>query len=93
MPKTGVTGFWTFLFTFGTFLVSKEYYVLEHEFYTGLSVFLVCVLGIKYMGKDVANYLDKGIDEYEKSWNEGTEKQNNTIKSKGVTKKSYRKGE
>lgn len=71
LPKTGVTGFGTFLFTFGIFLVSKEYYVLEHNYYTGLSHLVLWGCAIKYLGPMTAKYIDKEIDKYEKSWNEG----------------------
>ncbi|XP_076268243.1 ATP synthase subunit b, mitochondrial-like [Rhynchophorus ferrugineus] len=68
--KTGVTGFGTFLFTFATFLVSKEIYVLEHYYYHGLSAFFLWLAAIKYTGPMLANRLDKQIEELEKSWNE-----------------------
>ncbi|XP_050296394.1 ATP synthase subunit b, mitochondrial-like [Anthonomus grandis grandis] len=71
IPKTGVTGFGMFLFTLGTFLVSKEIYVLEHFFYHGLSSAILWFLGIKYMGPHVAQFVDKKIDAYEKQWNTG----------------------
>lgn len=71
IPKTGVSGFGVFLFTFSTFLVSKEYYVLEHEFYGGLSMLLLWYIGIKYYGAQVAQFLDKDIDAMEKEWNDG----------------------
>ncbi|KAJ8684739.1 hypothetical protein QAD02_020532 [Eretmocerus hayati] len=51
-----------------TFLLSKEIYVCEHEFYSGLSLFMVLIVGIKKFGPAVAKYLDKGIDDYERSW-------------------------
>lgn len=49
----------------GTYLVSKEIYVLEHEFYNGLSMFIICVAGVKLFGPKVAQIVDKGIDKYE----------------------------
>ncbi|KAJ8924452.1 hypothetical protein NQ315_007249 [Exocentrus adspersus] len=71
IPKTGVTGFGTFLFTFGTYLVSKEYYVMEHNFYNGLGMFFLVWGVIKYMGPDVAKYFDREVDAYEKGWEKG----------------------
>ncbi|CAH1104125.1 unnamed protein product [Psylliodes chrysocephalus] len=73
--KTGVTGPYTFAFTLSTYLVSKEIYVLEHEYYTGLSLIIMWVYGIKTLGPKLAAYLDKEIDEFEKGWNESREEQ------------------
>ncbi|XP_066157153.1 ATP synthase subunit b, mitochondrial [Euwallacea fornicatus] len=69
--KTGVTGPYAFAFTLSTYLVSKEIYVLEHEFYTGVSLLLMWTYGIKKLGPKIATYLDKEIDNYENDWNEG----------------------
>lgn len=67
--KTGVTGPYTFAFTFTTYLFSKEIYVCEHEFYNGISIALMCIAGVKLLGPKVAAYLDKEIDDYEHLWN------------------------
>jgi F-type H+-transporting ATPase subunit b len=48
--KTGVTGPYMFLTSVGTFLISKEFYVLEHEFYTGVGLILVCAGIVKVAG-------------------------------------------
>lgn len=68
--KTGVTGPYTFFVTLTTYLVSKEIYVLEHEFYTGVSLFLLLFIGIKKFGPAAAAYFDKEIDAYEAQLNE-----------------------
>ncbi|XP_017780125.1 PREDICTED: ATP synthase subunit b, mitochondrial [Nicrophorus vespilloides] len=68
--KTGVTGPYTLGFTLSTYLLSKEIYVLEHEFYSGLSLALMCVVAVKKIGPGLAKYLDKEIDAYETEWNE-----------------------
>lgn len=60
--KTGVTGPYAFAFTLSTYMVSKEIYVLEHEYYSGLSLAIMWIVGIKYMGPKLANVLDKQID-------------------------------
>lgn len=69
--KTGVTGPYTLAITLGTYLVSKEIYVLEHEFYNGISFAIMWIYGVKTFGPKVAKALDKEIDEYEESWNQG----------------------
>lgn len=60
--KTGVTGPYTFFLTFGTYLISKEIYVMEHEFYNGLSFLIMWIVGVKKLGPALAKWLDKEID-------------------------------
>ncbi|KAF5308209.1 hypothetical protein FQR65_LT06389 [Abscondita terminalis] len=69
--KTGVTGPYTFGIGLSTYLLSKEYYVLEHEFYNGLSLFLLCIIATKKFGPAIAQYLDKEVDKYEADMNAG----------------------
>lgn len=69
--KTGVTGPYTFAFTLFTYLASKEIYVMEHEFYAGLSFAIMITYGIKKFGPDVKKALDAEIDQIEKDWNQG----------------------
>ena len=46
----------------GTFLVSKEIWVLEHEFYCGVGIF-ICLAGIiKNVGPSISADLDKQVD-------------------------------
>ncbi|THK32841.1 ATP synthase subunit b, mitochondrial [Diachasma alloeum] len=63
--KTGYTGPYAFFFGVTTYLVSKEIYVLEHEFYTGVSVFIMSVAIVKKLGPQLAAYLDEGMDKEE----------------------------
>ncbi|OXU29855.1 hypothetical protein TSAR_003025, partial [Trichomalopsis sarcophagae] len=79
-PKTGVTGPYAFAAGVSTYLVSKEIYVLEHEFYSGLSLAIVLIYGIKKFGPSVAAYLDKGIDELENQLESGRTMQIDTLK-------------
>lgn len=61
--KTGVTGPYVLGIGFATYLISKEIYVMEHEFYTGLSLFIMAVFAIKKFGPQVAASLDKQVDD------------------------------
>ncbi|XP_071052674.1 ATP synthase subunit b, mitochondrial-like [Onthophagus taurus] len=67
-PKTGVTGPYIFLLSFGSYLISKEKYVLEHEYYALLSMSLLCAVATKYAGPTISKFLDKEIDQYEAMW-------------------------
>lgn len=52
-------------YTFGlgltTYLCSKEIYIMEHEFYTGLSIAIMGIYAVKKLGPSVATYLDKEV--------------------------------
>jgi len=54
--KTGVTGPYMLGVGVITFLVSKEIYVLEHEFYGGAIMFLMYGAAIKRFGPEVAEW-------------------------------------
>ncbi|XP_071541349.1 ATP synthase subunit b, mitochondrial [Panulirus ornatus] len=66
--KTGVTGPYMFGVGLTTFLCSKEIYVMEHEFYTGISLFIMVVYAVKKFGPPLASFLDKKIEDIEGSW-------------------------
>lgn len=61
-PKTGVTGPYVFGAGLLTYLCSKEIYVMEHEYYSGLSILLMVVYATKKFGPGLAAYLDKEVD-------------------------------
>lgn len=61
--KTGVSGPYIFGLVLANYLFSKEIYVMEHEYYTGLSVFPMLYLASTRLGPDLAKYLDKEVDE------------------------------
>ena len=54
-----------------TYLLSKEIYILEHEFYSGCSLFLVLCGGYYKYRTQILDFLDKKIVEYEEGWNIG----------------------
>merc|ERR1712112_552043 len=61
-PKTGVTGPYMALFGVSTFLASKEYFVMEHDFYVGIG--LAAVLGylVKTVGPSWTEEINKELD-------------------------------
>ncbi|XP_033330712.2 ATP synthase subunit b, mitochondrial [Megalopta genalis] len=69
--KTGISGPYVFLGTVGTYLVSKELYVLEHEYYNSLSLFMILIYGIKKYGSNVAEFLDKECQDYLDTFKKG----------------------
>ena len=60
--KTGVTGPYTFGVGLITYLCSKEIYVMEHEYYSGLSLAIMAIIAVKKLGPGIAGYCDKEID-------------------------------
>merc|ERR1740131_768886 len=64
--KTGVTGPYMALASIGTFLASKEYFVMEHDFYAGIALFIVLGGVIRSVGPGVTEMLDKQLDEEER---------------------------
>lgn len=59
--KTGVTGPYTFGIGLTTYLCSKEIFVMEHEYYSGLSVAILLIIGVQKLGPSIAAYADKLI--------------------------------
>lgn len=69
--KTGVTGPYTLGVGMITFLMSKEIYVIEHEFYTGLTLGIMAIASIKTFGPKVAAALDSQLAEEKASMSQG----------------------
>lgn len=60
--KTGVTGPYTFGVGLITYLCSKEIYVMEHEYYSGLSLGIMAIIAVKKLGPVIAKWADGEID-------------------------------
>ncbi|KAI8123435.1 ATP synthase subunit b, mitochondrial [Lucilia cuprina] len=71
--KTGVTGPYTFGVGLLTYLCSKEIYVMEHEYYSGISLAIMAIVAVKKLGPAAANWADKEIDRIEGEWKQGRE--------------------
>ncbi|GFU02500.1 ATP synthase subunit b, mitochondrial [Nephila pilipes] len=69
--KTGVTGPYLFGTGLLTFLLSKELYVIEHEFSTGCAIFLLVYIACKKFGPAGRKYIEedfaKRLDGYNKT--------------------------
>ncbi|XP_014615441.1 PREDICTED: ATP synthase subunit b, mitochondrial isoform X2 [Polistes canadensis] len=74
-PKTGVTGPYIFGTSVATYLLSKEIYVLEHEFHNAVSFVIIWIFLVKKFGPTVSKYLEKEqnkeIEEFEDQRKEG----------------------
>ncbi|XP_073843143.1 ATP synthase subunit b, mitochondrial [Musca autumnalis] len=71
--KTGVTGPYTFGVGLITYLCSKEIYVMEHEYYSGLSLAIMAIVAVKKLGPAAAKWADGEIDRIEAEWKQGRE--------------------
>eukprot|EP00096_Caligus_rogercresseyi_P007930 TRINITY_DN260_c0_g1_i1.p1 TRINITY_DN260_c0_g1~~TRINITY_DN260_c0_g1_i1.p1 ORF type:complete len:247 (-),score=101.72 TRINITY_DN260_c0_g1_i1:195-935(-) len=57
--KTGATGPYVFLGSFGTFLVSKEFFVMEHDFFVGVGLLIILGSFNNKYGNDIKDFLLK----------------------------------
>lgn len=60
--KYCIAGPYVFAATVGTYLLSKEIYVLEHEYYSGLSILIMAAIISKKLGPGIGEALDKQVD-------------------------------
>lgn len=67
-PKTGVTGPYVFAASFGSFLMSKEWLVMEHELLTGLSSICIFAWALPKFGPAVREYIVGGVKREERDW-------------------------
>lgn len=63
--KTGVTGPYMFGAALTTFLMSKEIWVIEHDFFCGIALFGVLATIYKTAGPGLDEYLTKEVDQEE----------------------------
>lgn len=61
--KTGVTGPVAFIATFGTYLLSKEILVMEHELLTGITSTIIFTYGISKYGPKISAFFRTKTDE------------------------------
>lgn len=61
--KTGVSGGYVLLFVLTNYALSKEIYVMEHEYYAGLSIFLMLYYVTTKLGPEIGTSLDKEVDD------------------------------
>lgn len=60
--KTGVSGGYVLLFLLTNYALSKEIYVMEHEYYAGISIFLMLYYVTTRMGPAIGASFDKDVD-------------------------------
>jgi len=63
--KTGVTGPYMAVVSAGTFLASKEYFIIEHDFYAGVALAIVMFGIVKNVGPGLNEVLEKRLNEDE----------------------------
>ena len=66
--KTGVTGPYVFLGSFGTFLLSKEWLIFEHEILVGVEATVILVLAAKMFGPKARQYICEEVDKNYQEW-------------------------
>ncbi|XP_051166338.1 ATP synthase subunit b, mitochondrial [Leptopilina boulardi] len=72
-PKTGVTGGYMFGLGVGTYLISKEIYIMEHEYYAGLSLFIVLCGGYYKFYNQIHGAIEKRQNAQEQQFKSITE--------------------
>jgi len=73
--KTGVTGPYLFGVGFITFICSKEYYVMDHEYYAGITLFGMTAYFLKKFGpqiKEFAMKLGKDVEDSQIAFQKAT---------------------
>lgn len=69
--KTGVSGPYLFGLVLANYMLSKEIYVLEHEYYSGLSIALIVYLVTVKLGPAAGASLDNDVDAQVALWQKG----------------------
>lgn len=65
-PKTGVSGGYVFLGGMTTFVLSKELWVIEHEFWTGISLMIIFLTLKNKFGPQIMEYFKAEMDKTDK---------------------------
>ncbi|XP_047351954.1 ATP synthase subunit b, mitochondrial [Vespa velutina] len=73
--KTGVTGPYMFATSVATYLISKEIYVLEHEFYNAISFVIIWIILVKKLGPPLSKYLEKEQNAEIEEWEDNRKQQ------------------
>ncbi|OTF77677.1 ATP synthase subunit b, mitochondrial-like protein [Euroglyphus maynei] len=60
--KTGVTGPYCFFYGFLTFLLSKEWLVVEHELLVGIEATAIIVIAAKIFGPEIRKKAGTAVD-------------------------------
>lgn len=69
-PKTGVSGPYIFGIAVANYLASKEIFVMEHEYYSGLSWIVILYLAVTKLGPGVGASLDAEVDAVAKEFDD-----------------------
>merc|ERR1719410_224623 len=83
--KTGVTGPYMALASIGTFLASKEYFVMEHDFYAGIVLFIVLGGVIRSVGPGVTEMVNAEMDKEEAFYKNIRQKEIDNMKAAKTT--------
>ncbi|CAF4743548.1 unnamed protein product [Pieris macdunnoughi] len=75
--KTGVSGPYLFGILVTNYFVSKEIFIMEHEYYAGLSIFVMVAGGAKLLGRDLGIFLDSQVEAIEKELEQDRKNQMN----------------
>ncbi|KAJ8737046.1 hypothetical protein PYW07_000317 [Mythimna separata] len=70
-PMTGVSGPYILMIGLANYAASKEILVMEHEYYLGLSVFVVVYIVSTRFGSKIGSLLDKQVDAIANDLEEG----------------------
>ncbi|KAJ8737764.1 hypothetical protein PYW08_000359 [Mythimna loreyi] len=79
-PMTGVSGPYILMIGLANYAASKEILVMEHEYYLGISIFLVIYIVTTKFGSKVGSLLDKQVDAIANKLEDGRNQQLGVLK-------------